>query len=415
MKNLLTLLVIMFLFTGYSYCNKKESLINKVENSLQLAREQSLAMARSLSNTDGKFPKSIDKNGQLESCNSSWWVSGFFPGELWYLYEHFKDDSLKYWASEYTDRVSDQQYTTGNHDVGFMIFCSFGNGYRILKDENYLPVIRNAAKSLSTRFNPLIGCTRSWNRSPWNNKWQYAVIIDNMMNLELLEWASMKFNDPHFAEIAESHANTTMKNHFRPDGSSYHVVSYDTITGQPEKKNTAQGYSDESAWSRGQAWGLYGFTMMYRYTGKIDYLKQAIKIADFVIHNPNLPKDKIPYWDFNAPDIPTAKRDVSAGAILCSALLELQGYVSKNKSKEFLKVAEEQLNSMCSDTYLAQKGTNANFLLKHGVGNIPGGSEIDVPLTYADYYFVEAMTRYLRYMKKEPIIDDYTFMKNKVK
>jgi unsaturated chondroitin disaccharide hydrolase len=233
------------------------------------------------------------------------------------------------------------------------------------------------------------------------------VIIDNMMNLELLEEASKKFNVPHFAEIAETHANTTMKNHFRTDGSSYHVVSYDTITGQPEKKNTAQGYSDESAWARGQAWGLYGFTMMYRETGKLDYLLQATKIADFIINHPNLPKDRIPYWDFNAPDIPNAKRDVSAGAIMCSALLELQLYADKEKSKQYLAVAEEQLNALCSYDYLAVKGENANFLLKHSVGNMPNGTEIDVPLSYADYYFVEAMTRYISIMKKEPLFPDF--------
>jgi len=378
-----------------------------LEKTLAFSEQQALTMARSLANNPGKLPKSIDKEGKLETCNSSWWVSGFFPGELWYLYGHSKNDSLKYWAEEFTNRVADQQYTTNNHDVGFMIYCSFGNAFRFTHENQYLPAIHNAAKSLSTRFNSLIGCTRSWDRSPWNSKWQYAVIIDNMMNLELLEVASKKFNEPGFAEIAERHANTTMKNHFRPDGSSYHVISYDTLTGQPEKKNTAQGYSDESSWARGQAWGLYGFTMMYRETGKREYLKQAIKIADFLINHPNLPSDKIPYWDFNAPDIPNAKRDVSAGAIMCSALLELQLYAENEKSKQYLSIAEEQLNSLCSAAYLAGKGENANFLLKHSVGNMPNGTEIDVPLSYADYYFVEAMTRYIRLMKKEPLFPDY--------
>jgi unsaturated chondroitin disaccharide hydrolase len=351
-------------------------------------------MARSMVDMPGKLPKTIDKNGNLETCNSSWWVSGFFPGQLWYLYEYSKNDSLKKWAELYTERVSDQQYTTNNHDVGFMIFCSFGNGYRITGNEKYLSVLKNAANSLSTRFNPTIGCIRSWDRAPWNNKWQYAVIIDNMMNLELLMWNSKKFKEPRFSYIAESHANTTLKNHFRPDGSSYHVVSYDTINGKPEIKQTAQGYSDESAWTRGQAWGLYGYTMMYRETGDSAYLQQAIKIANFIINHPNLPEDNIPYWDFNAPDIPNSKRDVSAGAIICSALIELQKYVDKKLSEKYMEVAEKQLRSLCSDAYLAAPGTNASFLLKHGVGNMPNGTEVDVPLSYADYYFVEAMVRY---------------------
>jgi rhamnogalacturonyl hydrolase YesR len=406
-KLILSIFIVLILFGCNQRKSNRENLLSLVDKTLEFSKRQSLAMASSMADMPGKLPKSIDKNGNLETCNSSWWVSGFFPGQLWYLYEYSNDDSLKKWAELYTERVADQQYTTNNHDVGFMIFCSFGNGYRITKNENYLAVIKNAATSLSTRFNPAIGCIRSWDRAPWNNKWQYAVIIDNMMNLELLMWSSKKFGESRFSDIAVSHANTTLKNHFRPDGSSYHVVSYDTVTRLPELKQTAQGYNNESAWARGQAWGLYGYTMMYRETGDSAYLKQAEKIAGFIINHPNLPEDKIPYWDFNAPDIPDAKRDVSAGAIICSALLELQGYVGNVKSKQYMDVAEKQLTALCSDKYLAEKGTNANFLLKHGVGNIPGGTEIDVPLSYADYYFVEAMMRYRSLMKKKQVMPDF--------
>jgi rhamnogalacturonyl hydrolase YesR len=395
MRNSIILSTVIILLSACSSPKPKgNELDEKIERTLDFSKQQSLAMAHSLANTPDRLPKSIDKNGDFETSNPAWWTSGFFPGQLWYMYEFSKDDSLKFWAEEYSNRVANQQYTTDNHDVGFMIFCSFGNGYRITGNEAYLPVIENASKSLSTRYNPTIGCTRSWNRSQDKSHWQYAVIIDNMMNLELLMWSSRKFNTDRFAQIAKTHANTTLKNHFRADGSSFHVVSYDTITGEPELKHTAQGYSHESAWARGQAWGLYGFTMMFRETGDPAYLQQAITIADFIIRHPNLPEDKIPYWDFNAPEIPNAERDVSAGAIICSALLELQGFVEKEKSKEYMAIAEKQLASMCSAEYLAEKGTNANFLLKHGVGNMPNGSEIDVPLTYADYYFVEAMMRY---------------------
>ncbi|MBN2262278.1 MAG: glycoside hydrolase family 88 protein, partial [Prolixibacteraceae bacterium] len=258
----------------------------------------------------------------------------------------------------------------------------------------YLSIIENAAISLSSRYNERTKTIRSWDRASWNRQWQYAVIIDNMMNLELLEWAAQKFEKPRFSEIARSHANTTIANHFRPDGSSFHVVSYDTLSGEPELFHTSQGYSHESAWARGQAWGLYGFTMMYRFSNDKQYLNQAIKIADFIVNHPRLPEDKIPFWDFDAPDIPNALRDASAGAIICSALLELQQYVAPDKAKQYMNVAEKQLISLCNEPYLAKTGSNANFILKHGVGHMPNGTEVDVPLSYADYYFVEALMRY---------------------
>ncbi|WP_346857910.1 glycoside hydrolase family 88 protein [uncultured Draconibacterium sp.] len=364
-----------------------------IEESLDFATKQSLLMAESLKDQPDRLPQTIDEEGNLVTCNSAWWVSGFFPGVLWYLCENNPTDSLKYWATNYTKRVEDQQFTTDNHDVGFMIFCSFGNAYRLTGNQKYKEVIHNAAKSLITRFNPTIGCIRSWDYASWSAQWQYPVIIDNMMNLELLEWSAKAFNDTTFSHVARTHANTTMKNHFRNDFSSFHVVSYDTITGTVEKKNTAQGYSDDSAWARGQGWGLYGYTMMFRETGNKTYLERAKHIADFIINHPNLPEDKIPYWDFNAPDIPDALRDASAGAIMCSALIELSAYVPELKSKEYLVVAETQLRSLSAAPYITDSGNNVNFILKHSVGHMPNGSEIDVPLSYADYYYVEALIR----------------------
>lgn len=375
--------------------------LDNIDKALEISKEKSVLMAQSLENQSDKLPRTTDANGQLVTCNSDWWVSGFFPGQLWYMYEFSNDPQLRKWAEEYTRRVSDQQYTTDNHDVGFMIFCSFGNAYRITGDEKYLLAIENAAKSLSTRFDSVTNCIRSWDTAGWNRQWQYAVIIDNMMNLELLEWASKKFNNPQFDYIARTHSNTTIKNHFRPDGSSYHVISYDTISGEPHAKHTAQGYSHSSAWARGQAWGLYGFTLMFRETGDSAYLNQAVKIADFIINHPRLPEDKIPYWDYDAPDIPNTKRDASAGAITCSALLELQKYVPSEKSKQYFSIAEQQINSLCSDVYLSKVGENANFILKHSVGHFPNQSEVDVPLTYADYYFIEAMLRYKKLVEDE--------------
>ena len=387
MKRILLLLTAVCMLAA---CSRPATptLLDEINASLDLAVKQSLRMAASL---EGRkvLPQTIDR-GRLKTSNSSWWTSGFFGGQLWNLYDYSRNDSLRMWAEDYTMRVADQRFTTDNHDVGFMIFCSFGNGYRITGNPRYREIIDTASQSLITRFKPSTGCIRSWD----DRRWQYAVIIDNMMNLEMLMWAGKTFHNPVYTDIAVTHANTTMKNHFRPDYSTWHVVSYDTITGIPDRKQTAQGYSDDSAWARGQSWGLYGYTMMFREARDSAYLRQAEHIADFLIGHPNMPEDKIPYWDYNAPDIPDALRDVSSGAIMCSALIELADYTDAERSATYMAVAEQQLKSMCSPAYRAPLGENCNFLLMHGVGNMPGRSEIDVPLTYADYYYVEAMLRY---------------------
>jgi rhamnogalacturonyl hydrolase YesR len=372
-----------------------------VEHALDVAQVQSLTMALSLKDLPGRLPKTLTPDGKLETCGPEWWTSGFFPGILWYLYESTGEQGLKSWAQEYTLRVESQKSVTSHHDVGFMIFSSFGNGYRLTKDPEYRQVLKTAALSLGSRFNPVIGAIRSWDKAPWTSQWQYPVIIDNMMNLEILMWAAREFGIKDFARIATTHANTTMRHHFREDYSTYHVVSYDTNTGKPELKQTAQGYSHESTWARGQAWGLYGFTMMYRETGDTAYLNQARGMADFIINHPNLPDDKIPYWDFDAPGMPNQPRDASAAAIICSALLELGRYVDKARSDAYRAVAETQIRHLSSPPYLAEKGTNGNFILKHGVGHKPNGTEVDVPLPYADYYFVESLMRYKKWYGQE--------------
>ncbi|CAG1770316.1 partial Unsaturated glucuronyl hydrolase, partial [uncultured bacterium] len=344
------------------------------------------------------LPRTLGKDGVLVTCAPDWWTSGFFPGVLWYLYEDTKDTAIASLARAFSARVESQKYVTGHHDVGFMIFCSFGNGYRLTHDPAYREVIRTAATSLSTRFDPRVGAIRSWGPSPSTNKWQYPVIIDNMMNLELLEWTAKEFGLPALDRLARTHANTTMRHHFRADLSTYHVVSYDTLTGLPEQKQTHQGYSDGSMWARGQAWGLYGYTMMFRETGDTAYLHRAEGMADLIIHHPHFPADGIPYWDFDAPGIPDELRDASAGAIMCSALLELSRFTDPQRGAAYRGVAETQLCTLASPAYLAGEGTNGNFILRHGVGHKPGNSEVDVPLTYADYYFVEALIRYKAWM-----------------
>jgi hypothetical protein len=272
-----------------------------------------------------------------------------------------------------------------------MLYCSFGNGLRLTGKESYNEVMLTGARSLATRYRPQIGCIQSWNS---RRGWQCPVIIDNMMNLEFLMWAFRKSGDSTFYNICVNHSDTTIKNHFRPDFSSYHVVSYDTITGKVEIKQTHQGYADESAWARGQVWGLYGYVTMYRDTKLERYLEQAKNIAAFLMKHPNMPENGIPYWDFNAPDIPNALRDASAGSIMASALIELSSYTDPILSDTYLKFAEKQLRTLASDAYLAAPGENGNFILKHGVGHLPGNSEVNVPLTYGDYYFIEALMRF---------------------
>ena len=302
------------------------------------------------------------------------------------------------YAEDYTSRVEKEKYNKGNHDVGFMLYCSFGNGYRLTGNEHYKQVLLTGAESLSTRFRNHIGVIRSWDFN--KQVWQYPVIIDNMMNLELLEWAAKASDSFRFAKIARSHADVTLKHHFRPDYSCWHVVSYDTITSMPEKKQTRQGFSDDSAWARGEAWALYGYTMMFRETREIHYLEHAEHVADFILNHPNLPDDGIPYWDFNAPDIPNALRDASAAAIMASAFIELSDYTGSERAKKCIGMAEKQLKTLTSPLYLAEIGTNGNFILKHSVGSMPENSEVDVPLTYADYYYVEALLRYKQYLQR---------------
>ncbi|MBO9202706.1 MULTISPECIES: glycoside hydrolase family 88 protein [Niastella] len=339
-----------------------------------------------------RFPKTyFPQTGKSETSNSGWWCSGFYPGTLLYLYEQTGDTALYNEAVRTLGILQKEQFNTGTHDLGFMMYCSFGNANRIKPSPEYKEILLNSAKSLSTRFNPTVGCIKSWDSK---NPSDFLVIIDNMMNLELLFEETKATGDSSFYKIAVTHANTTMKNHFRPDYSSYHVLNYDVNTGGVKEKKTAQGFANESAWARGQAWGLYGYTVCYRETKDVRYLQQAKRIAEFILKNPNLPADKIPYWDFNAPDIPNALRDASAAAIMASALIELSQYTKGKEAKGYMQIAETIIRNLSTPTYKAAEGTNGGFILQHGVGHKPANSEVDVPLTYGDYYFIEACKRY---------------------
>ncbi len=342
-------------------------------------------------NTKGKkiLPRSIDGD-RVIMVSSSDWTSGFFPGELWMMYDLTGDKKWKNKAIQYTELLEKEQYNTGTHDVGFMMYCSYGHGYRTTGNPEYKKILIQTAKSLASRYNDTIKCTRSWDHNP--KLYTYPVIIDNMMNMELLLWASKETGDNTFKDIALNHANTTIKNHFRKDNSSYHVVDYSPETGEVIKKVTNQGFADESIWARGQAWGLYGYTVMYRETHDPKYLDQANKIAQVVLSYDKMPEDNIPYWDMHAPNIPNEPRDASAAAITASALYELSTH-SKTNEKTYKEAADKIIETLSTKNYLVKVGEKQGFLLDHSTGNWPRNSELDVPIVYADYYFLEALKR----------------------
>lgn len=333
-------------------------------------------------------PKSFI-NGKMKFISPQEWTSGFFPGSLWYLYELTGDEKWIEPATIQTEALDTIQYFTNNHDVGFMIGCSYGNALRLTGKEEYKEIIIQAARSLSTRFNPSTGVIQSWNANP-KKDWEYPVIIDNMMNLELLFDATEYSGDSTFYNIAVSHADNTIKNHYRPDYSTWHVIDYNKTDGSVRHRNTHQGYNDESSWSRGQSWGVYGYVLCYRKTNNPAYLTQAERALEFIANHPNYPEDGIPYWDFDSPDIPNTYRDTSAASILASALYEISTYSSKMDYKEW---ADKIMLSLNGPEYRAETGENGFFILKHAVGSLPHNSEVDVPLNYGDYYFLEALKR----------------------
>ncbi|MEJ7693397.1 glycoside hydrolase family 88 protein [Daejeonella sp.] len=386
-------LLLAIMFMAFSLQLIAQPKIN-VKKQFALAEKQYVEMLKTHPDTD-KTPQSVNPDGTLRDMPTSWWCSGFFGGSLWQLYEYTKKPQWKDAAHLWTMAIQKEQYNTRTHDLGFMVYIPFGTGYRLTKNPVYKKIMLNGAESLSTRFDPNRGVIKSWNDFKGH---KYPVIIDNLMNLDFLFWATRETGNKKYYDIATTHANSTIKNHFRPDNSSYHVVLYDA-DGSVAGRKTHQGAADESAWARGQAWSLYGYTSIYRDTKDKIYLDQAIKIADFFINHPNLPADKVPYWDFNAPKIPNEERDASAAAIASSGLFELAGYVDKARKKQYTDIATKMLESLSSPAYRAKFGENNNFLLKHSTGHKPGKSEIDVPLVYADYYYLEALMRYAKLRK----------------
>lgn len=388
-RNFLPILGLLSLFVLGSCSAERDPKIASLKHAIGVADSQLLDAAAELDTTNC-FPRSLMP--RFRAVDAKDWTSGFFPGSLWQCYRFTGDEKLLAEAEKYTGRLEGIQYYKGTHDLGFMVFCSFGQQMQTLHDRHSEAVIVEAAKSLVSRCDPRIGLIRSWDFGEWN----YPVIIDNMMNLELLMWAADRSGDKSLRDMAVSHADKTLKHHFRPDFSSCHLVSYDTISGQPHLKQTHQGLSDSSAWSRGQAWGLYGYTCMYRLTGDARYLEQARGIAGFLINHRNMPADGIPYWDFDAPALASTPRDASAAAIMASALVELSGFVPAAEGERYMAFAEKQIRTLASPEYTAPAGENGGFILRHSTGAYPFSSEVDVPLTYADYYYLEALTRIKR-------------------
>ncbi|MFW5891940.1 MAG: glycoside hydrolase family 88 protein [Bacteroidota bacterium] len=393
----ISVLIIMLSGCGESPGEKDIFSVEKAEASLERAAQQYKRMMQTI--PDSVLPRTFQSDTMVYS-NIYWWTSGFFPGSLWYLYEHTGDETFMEEARKRTMLLEPIKNVTNDHDVGFMLYCSYGNGLRITGNESYADVLLQGAASLSTRYNPVVGSLKSWD---WSKKWQFPVIIDNMMNLELLMWAHQESSNDQYKEISLDHSFTTLENHYREDHSCYHVVDYDPETGEVLERVTHQGYSDESVWARGQSWGLYGFTMIYRETKDPAFLEKAENIANFLLNHPNMPEDNIPYWDFDAPNIPDALRDASASSIMASALLELSTFAEGESSDFYFRSAEKILATLSDDQYLAKPGENGNFILKHSVGHLPGDSEVDVPLTYADYYFIESLMRYIHLKKQTNI------------
>ncbi|WP_346237464.1 glycoside hydrolase family 88 protein [Niabella insulamsoli] len=395
-------------FTFFQAKSQAEQAFIKENLSFAVGHLENMAASKDIEKL--KFPRTINKEGKMISTSMYDWTPGFFPGSLWYGYEFNKDEKLKATATSWTEQLEPLQTFTRHHDLGFMMYCSYGNAYRLTGNESYKKILINSANALSTRFNAKTGCIKSWNSfKSWHGDktYYFPVIIDNMMNLEMLFFASKVSGDPRFKNIAVKHAETTMKNHFRPDYSSYHVVCYDSVSGKVEAREAAQGFADNSTWARGQAWAVYGFTMTYRETKDPRFLKTAKGLANYFINNKSTPADHIPIWDFNAwqkgyqpgknsnaSKVPVLYRDASAAAITASALLELSTYVPGAEASRYKQAAVDILHSLGSPAYRAPHGSNGDFILEHSVGSIPHNGEIDVPLVYADYYFIEALLRY---------------------
>lgn len=386
-KNYCFVVSIFVLLMPLASVQANDSLLGRIPQVFERAEDQYRALTASVTDRS-KLPRTIRPDGSLLTVSPEDWTSGFFPGCLWLLHEFNGAAEWKEKAQDYTRRVERIRHFKGHHDTGFMLGCSYGNALRLAPNAETRQILRDGASALATRFDPRLGLIRSWD----DKAFTFPVIIDNMMNLELLTWAARNGGDPKLREIALSHADKTLQQHFRPDGSAYHIVDYDPSNGWVRAIHGGQGADVRTPWARGQGWAIYGFTMMYRETEKVEYLNLAKNLADFLIAHPNMPANGIPNWDYGLTEDEAVPRDASAAAIMASALLEL-GQVAPDGDR-FIEFARKQLLSLSSPDFLADAGTNGGFLLKHSTGHFPVKNEVDKPLIYADYYFLEALLRY---------------------
>ncbi|MFR9521582.1 MAG: glycoside hydrolase family 88 protein [Rikenellaceae bacterium] len=392
MKNYITLALFPLLFA--------QCVSNDVSSSsaLDYCAEQVTHSIESLQPLDPTMtPRNIAPGAtswNLVKVQKEEWCAGFWPGVLWYNYEYTQDEQDLRNAQIYTEGLYDIAMAPAyDHDLGFLIYCSYGNGYRLTKNEAYKDVILTSAENLSKLFNPNAGTILSWPREI-DKFGGHNTIIDNMINLEMLFWAEENGGSKTLRDIAISHADRTMETLFRPDGTSYHVAVFNPVSGEHIRSCTHQGYADDTMWARGQTWGIYGFTMCYRFTQDPKYLAFAEKLAAVFLKD--LPQDMVPYWDYNDPTIPNAYRDTSAAAVAASALLELSTYVP---GKGYLETAKEILTSLDAN----YRNNDAPAFLLHSTGNYPAGSEIDYSIIYADYYYYEALLRLKRLEERKSL------------
>ncbi len=392
-KSMLTGFIALVSLTLSAETEAKPRQVKWAEKQLEYCNRQIDRTLAELPN-DSVLPRSIDiDENQWHTTNPYDWTSGFWSGILWYRYENSDKLTDKLQALAYTERqrpLVDEEHDP-DHDIGFQLLCSFGHAYANTGRCEYKTILIEGARKLARLYNPQVGTILSWPHAVKANGWQHNTIMDNMMNLQLLFFAANNGGPAEFRDIAVSHARRTMENQFRPDYTSYHVALYDSITGKFIRGCTNQGLNDDSFWARGQAWGIYGFTMVYRETHDKSFLRFAEKITDVYLER--LPADYIPYWDFDDPAIPNAVRDASSAAIVASALLELAQLEDNSAyAKKYISAAEKMLHSLSSSDYQSRK-RNSAFLL-HSTGNLPAGYEIDSSINYADYYYIEALTRY---------------------
>ena len=399
-------LLFVSLLVCFASCQNLSKNKNSIVDSKVTAKLNSFDLKKEIKNCEAQLDQAVPKLTDLskhprliETNETEWkeipngrlvWTSGFYPGILWYMYDLTKDEKWKAEAIKRTEVFEDFKTINEHHDIGFMMFPAYGNGYIFGDKKEYKDILLTSAESLASRFNPKVGTIRSWSNKMHPRWQQHITIIDNMLNLELLFWAAKNGGNQEFYDIAVKHAETTMDNHFRPDYTSWHVIEYDSISGKVLNRHTKQGYADDSRWSRGQAWGIYGYTMMYRETGDKKFLDFAVNLTDKYLEL--LPVDYIPHWDFDVPNLENEERDASAAAIVASGLLELSTFVEDKKEQErYYNAAMRMLESLSSEDY-SGVGKTDSFLI-HSTGAKSLGHEIDVALIYADYYYIEALDR----------------------